>query len=61
MLAGALFIPDIYNLVANAGSVTRRHNECEVACRGYQKKIPVVFQPVRTIDTDVGRGSRVQD
>ena len=31
-------------------------NECEVACRGYQKKIPVVFQPVRTIDRGVGGG-----
>ena len=31
-------------------------SECEIGCRRYQKKLSVVFQPVRTIDRGVGGG-----
>jgi len=31
-------------------------SECEIGCRRYQKKLSVVFQPVRTIHRGVGGG-----
>ena len=34
----------------------RESSECEIGCRRYQKKLSVVFQPVRTIDRGVGGG-----